>query len=148
LARHPNIAGIKASCDPGQTRQLIDLVPQGFRVIVAAPDLMDVLIRGGIADLLDGMYAVAPHWVVALAQSAQEGRWKQANRYQQDISHLRRLVTQNGVGPMFTAMMNAKGIPGRFGPRPSRALTSSEHKILQNDAVMQKLLREHPVAAG
>ena len=35
VAKHPNVRGIKCSCEFGWTRQLIDMAPQGFRVIAA-----------------------------------------------------------------------------------------------------------------
>jgi len=148
LAEHSHIGGIKASGEPGETRQLMDLAPDGFRVILAAPDLMDVFIRSGIGDHLDGIYSVAPQWVVALARCAEDGKWDEATRYQQDVSHLRRLVIKHGVLPMFSAMMNARGIPGRFAPKPFRALGPAEYQILQDDSIVQKLIREHPVVAS
>ncbi len=147
LAEHPNIAGIKASGDPGYTRQLIDLADDSFRVILAAPDLIDVFFRCGVQDHLDGIYSVAPQWVVALGRCAEEGKWEEAARYQQDVSHLRRLVLEHGLYAMFTAMMNARGIPGEFAPKPYRALAPAVHKLLQDDRIVQKLIREHPAVA-
>jgi len=148
LAEHPNIAGIKASGEPGETRQLMDLAPDGFRVILAAPDLIDVFLRHGVRDHLDGIYSVAPQWAVAIGRCATEGRWDEAATYQRDLSHVRRLVLKHGVFAMFSAIMNARGIPGEFAPKPFRALTPAERQILQDDPVMQKLIHEHPAVAS
>ena len=148
LAEHPNIAGIKASGEQSETRQLIDVAPDGFRVILAAPDLIDVFLRHGVRDHLDGIYAVAPQWVTAIGRCAEQNQWEEAATYQRDLSHVRRLIIKHGVAPMFSAMMNARGIPGEFAPKPFRALAPGERKILQDDPVVQKLIREHPAVAS
>ena len=148
LAEHPHIGGIKASGGPGEVRQLMDLVPEDFRVILAEPDLVDVFLRHGVRDHLDGIYAVAPRWVTAIGRCAQQGRWDEAAAYQRDLSHLRRLVLKHSTAPMFSAMMNARGIPGEFAPKPFRALELTERKILQDDTVVQKLISEHPVVVS
>lgn len=148
LAKHPNIRGIKASCDPGLTRQLADLVPEGFRVIFAAPDLIDVFLRQGINDHLDGIYCFAPRWVKAIADCAEQGKWDEASVYQRDVSHLRRLILNHGAMQMFTAIMNMRRIPGQFAPKPYRPLLPDEDTLLQEDPVVQKLLRQHPAAAS
>jgi len=148
LARHPNIAGIKASCEPGETRQLMDLAGDGFRVILAAPDLIDFFLRQGTNDHLDGIYAVAPQWVTAIGRCTQQDRWDEAAMYQRDLSHLRRLVIKHGVFPTFSVMMNARGIPGQFAPKPFRTLEPAEHKIVRDDPVVQKLVRQHPAVAS
>ena len=148
LTGHPNIAGIKASGEQSETRQLIDVAPDGFRVILAAPDLIDVFLRHGVRDHLDGIYAVAPQWVTAIGRCAKRNQWDEAATYQRDLSHVRRLVIKHGIWPMFSAMMNARGIPGEFAPKPFRALAPGERKILQDDPVVQKLIREHPAVAS
>jgi dihydrodipicolinate synthase/N-acetylneuraminate lyase len=148
LARHPNIRGIKCSDEPGYTRQLIDLATNSFRVIIAQLDLIDVFLRHGVRDHLDGMFAIAPGWVVALGRCAERGDWDAAARYQRNISALRRVLMKHGVFPTFTVLMNARGIQGRFAPRPFRSLSDREREVVLADPVVRELLSGRSAAVG
>jgi 4-hydroxy-tetrahydrodipicolinate synthase len=145
LSEHPNIGGIKVSDEPGYTRQLRDAARRDFRVIFAAPDLVDYLLRNGVRDHLDGIYSVAPQWTMAIARHAAEGDWEQAARYQRDLSHLRRLLLNHGAFAAFTVMMNARGIPGNFAPPPCRPIAARDREAILADAVLRKLVKEHSV---
>ncbi|MBN1675461.1 MAG: dihydrodipicolinate synthase family protein [Kiritimatiellae bacterium] len=146
LAEHPNIKGIKVSCEFTFTRQLMDrLGDRPFRVIVAQPDLVDVLLRSGIREHLDGMWAICPGWTRALRQAAASGDWEAASRYQQKITHLRNRIGAMGFG-VFTELMNARGVPGRFAPRPHATLSGEQRQQLLQDPVVAELLRDDPAA--
>ncbi len=145
-ARHPNIAGIKCSDEPGYARQLHDLTSDSFRVIIAQPDLIDVFIRHGFRDHLDGMYAVAPHWAMAIARHAAAGQWKEAARYQEMLSSLKRTLLQYGVAA-FTAVLNAYGIPGNMAPRPTRSLTKEQRERLLAEPLVRQFIRGYTAAA-
>lgn len=136
LSRHRNIRGIKCSGEIGWTRQLIDLNLPDFRVIVAAADMIDVLFRSGVTEHLDGIFAAAPHWVGEIAQSAMRQDWASAAAAQQKINALLRLVREFGVFATFTAILNARGIPGNYAPRPYRALDPRRlEAVLASDPV-------------
>ncbi len=147
LSKHPNIRGIKCSEDFSDTRQTIDAVPEDFRVIVAQPHLLDVLIRHGIWEHLDGVWAIMPKWTVAVGQCAAKGDWAGAAEYQRRIIAVRNLLFKYGFGS-FSNMMNARGIPGYFAPRPFARLDEAKAKELLNEPIMQKLIQEDPAMAG
>ncbi len=143
LAKHPNIAGAKVSCDFDFSRQLIDASTNGFRIIVAQPSLVDLLLRHGVREHLDGIWAMAPGWTVALGKAAEAGDWEKAADYQQRLTAVRKMLTKYGFS-VFTAIMNARGIPGRFAPRPFLPLTAAQHETLLADPTIQALITEDP----
>ena len=144
LAKHPNIRGIKCSDDFADTRQLIDAVPKDFRVIVAQPFLADMLIRHGVLEHLEGIWAIMPKWTLAMGQCADKGDWTGAAKYQQQLFAVRELlIFKYGFGS-FTNMMNARGIPGYFVPRPFTRLSEAQNEKLLAEPMMQKLITEDP----
>lgn len=144
LAKHPNIRGVKASCNFDDTRQVIDAVGGSFRVIVAQPNLVDVLLHHGIHEHLDGVWAIMPGWTVALAECAAKGDWAGAAEYQRQITAVRNLLPKYGFAA-FTNMMNARGIPGDFVPRPFARLDAARSEELLNEPIMKKLVQEDAV---
>ena len=60
LAKHPNIRGAKVSGRIEIARELVKRFGDRFRVIVAEPKSLDVLLREGLHAHLDGIFAVAP----------------------------------------------------------------------------------------
>jgi 4-hydroxy-tetrahydrodipicolinate synthase len=146
-ARHPNIRGIKCSADLGWTRQLIDMAPKGFRVIVAQADLVDVTLRSGITQHLDGVYALAPDWTVGIARAAAAGNWELAAGYQQKLSAILRTLRDFGVFPAFTALLNARGIPGNYCPAPMRPLDETRRAALLATPIVAELLDADGAAA-
>jgi 4-hydroxy-tetrahydrodipicolinate synthase len=139
LARHPNIRGIKCSGDIEQTRQLVDaLVDKPFRVIVAKPTLLDILLRHGMREHLDGIFGFAPNWMRAIARSASREDWPEVTRNVKSLANLLAIVLRYGVYPSMTVILNEQGVPGNFAPRPFLPLTDEQR---------QQLLEEHPVRA-
>ena len=141
LARHPQIQGIKCSGDVSTTRQLLDSVPAGFRVIVAQADLVDVLMHHGVREHLDGVFSLAPSWVKAIERSAQKNDWETAAAWQQRLSALLRLLKKYGVFQVYTLLLNERGIPGNFVPAPIRALSEDDRSTLLRQPVVKELLR-------
>lgn len=136
LATHPNIKGIKCSGDFPTTRKLIDKIDDDFRVIIAQPAIMDVILRYREIEQLDGMFAVYPHWVSAMGNAAMAGKWHEVTIIQEKMNEVAKQMIAAGVFGGFTAIMNAKGIPGRFAPRPLRMLDEeSTASLLQNHAI-------------
>jgi 4-hydroxy-tetrahydrodipicolinate synthase len=140
IAKHPNVRGIKCSCEFGWTRQLIDIAPKGFRVIAAQADLLDVLLRHGVTQHIDGIFALAPDWTVAIARAAGAGDWDAAAALQQKLSALLRVLRDFGIFPSFTALLNARGIPGNYGPAPMRPLNDERRAALLAAPIVRELL--------
>ncbi|MCC6682670.1 MAG: dihydrodipicolinate synthase family protein [Phycisphaeraceae bacterium] len=141
IARHPNIHGIKCSCDFDWTRQLMDAVESTFRVIVAQAGMVDYLCKLGVKEQLDGIFSVAPSWVVSIGRAAASSDWQTAAQYQDLMNNLLRVVHRYGVFPSFTALLNARGIPGNYAPQPYGPLSESQRCALCAEPVVRQLLR-------
>ena len=140
LVNHPNILGAKISGRLDLARELKQRFGDTFRVIVAEPDKVDVLLREGFYQHLDGMFAIAPHWVVAISRAASSGNWKRAAHYQGLLNGLRDLLleTTSDMGA-FTAMLNTRDIPGRFHAAPYSTLDESDRLTLLASPFMEEL---------
>ena len=147
LSKHPNIRGAKLSCDVDFVRQLYDRIGDTFRIIIASPNLVDVCLKYGITEHLDGVWAIMPKWTVALGECAAKGDWEAAAKYQRQITELRNLLPKYGFAA-FTNMMNARGIPGDFVPRPLTRLSEAQKEELLNEPIMKKLIEEDPADRG
>jgi len=145
-AEHKNVHGIKCSADPAWARQLASAVPVGFRVIVAQADLVNELLRDGVNELLDGIFSVAPAWVRAIGDAARAGRWDDAARCQRRLSELLSIVKRYGVFQSMTTLLNARGIPGKFGPAPVAPITAAAAAQLLGEPIVQDLLSSQPPA--
>lgn len=146
LARHRNIRGIKCSSELGWARQLVDLAPPNFEVIFAQADAVDLLLRHGIRSHLDGIFALAPHWTVRIGDAAAAGNWEQAEAWQQRLSALLRVLKQYGVFPSFTAMLNARGIPGKFAPAPMAQIEQTQLRSLLAEPIVRELIENREPA--
>lgn len=141
LAEHPNIAGIKCSGDLGQTRRLIDAVEgSDFRVVVAQAPLMDYLIRNGVRDFLDGVYCIVPKLVRGIADAADGGDWAASSARSQLLNGLLSMLRKYGVFPATTALLNHRGIPGNYAPRPHFPLSAEQREqLLAEPAIIAAL---------
>jgi 4-hydroxy-tetrahydrodipicolinate synthase len=140
LADHPNIRGIKCSDDPAYMRQLLDRIGDRFRVLIAAPLLMDVFLRYGACELLDGVFCLCPSQVVRMGRAATEDDWQTAARMQQGINELTQLLIKYGVWPSFNALLNQIGVPGKIRPRPYRMWGATETELFLADTETQAVL--------
>ena len=143
LIRHPNIRGIKCSDEIVSTRQLIETLGGKTRLVVAQPLITDLLLKFGIQEHLDGMFALAPGWTVALGKAAAEGNWEQAASYQQKIMMFATVLRDYGVFPAATALLNALGIPGRLGPRPFRMLSEERQREMLGSDTIRRWIAEN-----
>lgn len=146
LAKHPNIKGAKLSCDTTFSVPLIEAIGDSFRVIVAKPDLMDILLRHGINEQLDGMWAICPKWTVEVGRCGEKGDWAKAAEHRRNIIKARNFLGKYGFAA-FTGMMNARGIPGDFVPRPFTKLSDAKKKELLNEPIVKQLVEEDPAQA-
>jgi 4-hydroxy-tetrahydrodipicolinate synthase len=140
LAKHPNIKGIKCSDEFAATRQLIDAVGDSLRVIVASPLMVDVTLRTGIYEQLDGLFAVAPRWTTALGKAAQAGDWELAAKEQRKIISLLHTLVKYGIFPAATALLRVKGVAGKLAPRPYQMLDDATIARLMDEPIAKELL--------
>jgi len=148
LAKHPNIPGIKASCEIAFIRSLADRVGDSFRVIIANAFLVDTLLHHGFYNHLDGMWAMAPRWTVEIGGCAARSDWQGAADNQRKIIELKEVVILKYDFAGFTGVMNARGIPGFFTPRPFTRLSQDRREQLLNEPIVQKLMKEDPAQSS
>jgi 4-hydroxy-tetrahydrodipicolinate synthase len=142
LAAHPNIAGIKCSGPITQTRQLIDaLDARKFRVMVGCPTLLDHLLRVGIAQHVDGVFALAPRLARTIARSAEAENWSEAENLTQILGRLLSTLYEYGVFPAAQEILHAKKIRGSFLPLPYRPLSEERTRELLAEPAVQSILR-------
>ncbi|MCC7087218.1 MAG: dihydrodipicolinate synthase family protein [Pirellulales bacterium] len=143
LAKHPNVGGIKCSGLWEETRQLIDVVGDRFRVIPAQPHLVDQLARVGVRENLDGIFSIAPHWSIGIVRAAECGDWARAAGLQQKLSQLLRLLReQYTIFGGCEVILAAKGMPCQLAPAPLRRLTAQEKERLLSESLIQELIQE------
>jgi 4-hydroxy-tetrahydrodipicolinate synthase len=141
VAKHPNIRGAKVSGRLDFARELMQQFGDDFRIIVAEPDKVDTLLREGITSHLDGMFAIAPQWVTKIASAVAEKDWARAADYQRKLNDLRDLLlTAPSDMGAFTAMMNARNIPGNFHAAPYHALDAEARSTLVSSPIMCDLV--------
>ena len=141
LAEHANIAGIKCSDEPSYTRQLIDRAGDHFRVIMAAPLLLDVFLHQGIAEHVDGIFCLCPRQIAAIGCAAVQQDWELAAMVQQGVNRTMRLLRKYDVWRPYTALMNTLGTPGRMKPRPHRQWSAAETEEFLRDDETQAVLQ-------
>ena len=133
LAEHPNIHGIKCTCGVEWTRELIGRVDARFRVIPSALQEMHVLLRAGITQHLDGLFGLMPNWTAAIAQAADLKDWDRVDELKNRFVRLFELVRRFGSFASYTAIVNARGIPGNFAPAPLKPLSTADRDVLLCD---------------
>ncbi len=150
LSRHPNIAGIKISANLPKARAVRERLDASFRVIPAEPQLLDhCAVTGPWSEHLDGVWAATPHWAMAIATLAARGDHAAASGVQRRLNGLlQRWIDSGQIMAAFTATMNARGIPGRYHPRPLRDLPDAARRALLESPEVVELLRDHPVTAA
>lgn len=145
IASLPNIAGIKSSADFAWTSSLMERVPAEFRVIAAAPNIFAKLLRAGVPEQLDGIFAVVPAHTEKIIEAAKAEDWNRADELQSQLNALLTLMVQKyEVFPASTALLNAQGIPGNCAVRPMRELTPDRAKALLEESVVQQCLGFSP----
>ncbi|MCC6491769.1 MAG: hypothetical protein IT424_01975, partial [Pirellulales bacterium] len=101
----------------------------------------------GVAEHLDGMFAIAPQWIKGIVSAAAVNDWPLAAAYQAKLNELRaELINSASVMGAFTVMMNARGIPGRFHGAPYASLDERQRDALCASAVMRSLTSEASAA--
>jgi 4-hydroxy-tetrahydrodipicolinate synthase len=149
LARHPNIRGIKCSGEWTATRRLMDRVGDAFRVVPAQPTIVDMLVRCGVRENLDGIFGILPALSVGIVEAGERGDYSLAASRQGELTEFLHLVA--GAYPLFpacTAILNARGIPGKVHPQPMASLSPAQRERLLSEPLVHKLLAESSSAAS
>lgn len=130
IAGIPNITGAKFSGCASLIRKLTPHLPDGFRTIIADPLMTDQFFRAGVPEHLDGLWALAPELAVTIDHCCEQGRFDEAADAQNRLNHLHRLIVEFGVFESATAILNARGIPGRMAPWPIGTLDNPRAEAL------------------
>jgi 4-hydroxy-tetrahydrodipicolinate synthase len=142
LAKHPNIRGIKCSGEWSSIWRLIENVGKDFRVIPAQPTMIDLLVRGGVADNLDGIYAVVPNLATSIAMAAENGNYAEAAKKQQQLTELLDVVCgKYPLLPACSAIFQARGVPARIHPIPMESLSAEQTAQLLNEPAIAAVLK-------
>ncbi len=141
LSKHPNIRGIKCTKDDGEwARQIIPLVDDSFRVMAGHGTRMDVLIRAGVREHVDGVYSLFPQWALKIAEAADRGDWDLAAERQAILSEfMLTVLPRYPVLPACTAILNARDIPGNFAPRPMCPIDQQQREQLLAEPTVIRL---------
>ncbi len=146
LARHPNIHGIKCSDHLVTARPLMDAGIEGFRVILAQPLLMDMLLHSGVREHLDGVYGLVPHWMNQMKQAAINSDWATVEQVQRDLAALLKALIEFPA-PLFASaneLLRLRGVSGFCAPAPIRPLTPEQQAAFSQVPIVQKLIAESP----
>jgi 4-hydroxy-tetrahydrodipicolinate synthase len=142
LSKHSNIRGIKCSGEWTGTRRLMDRVDPAFRVVPAQPLMVDLLARLGYAENLDGVYSIVPALSTSIVEAVANGDAKLATAQQGKLTELLMLlVSAYPLFPACTAVLNARGIPGKVHHLPMKSLTKEQSDSLLSDPRVSPLLK-------
>jgi 4-hydroxy-tetrahydrodipicolinate synthase len=142
LSKHPNIRGIKCSGEWTGVRRLIDRVDPSFRVVPAQPLMVDHLARLGYGENLDGVYSIVPGLSTSIVEAVAKGDEKLAAVQQGKLTELLMvLVSAYPLFPACSAVLNARGIPGKVHHLPTKSLTKEQTERLLSDPRVSPLLK-------
>ncbi|HWL07541.1 MAG TPA: dihydrodipicolinate synthase family protein [Planctomicrobium sp.] len=146
LLRHPNIAGIKCSDHFTSTRPILDAIGDQKRVIVAQPTLLDVLLRSGVEEHLDGVFGLVPPWIEQMKSATQTKNWHELSDLQRDLSELLKFLLEFPAPVLSAAneVLRLRGIPGKIAPAPMPRLTPEQQEEFAGAAIIQKAIRQPP----
>ncbi len=147
-AEHPNIIGIKCSGPIDTARQLQARLGDGFRIVLAQPMNIDAFVRVGFHEFLDGVFALAPSWMVSLADAIEAEDWDRVSREQRRLTELLVLLRQDNPFRGFSLLMNQRGVPGQFVTSPIAQPTQAMREALLRSPVVEQLLAETSLGAA
>jgi len=149
LSKHPNIRGIKCSGEWTATRRLMDHVDKGFRVVPAQCDILDMLVRCDVNSNLDGIYAVLPDLSVGIVEAAERGDYALAAVKQRQLTEFRQMIlTKYPLFPASKAVLNVRGVPGKFYPAPIKPLDPGQLERFFAEPLIRELVGTSPAAEG
>jgi 4-hydroxy-tetrahydrodipicolinate synthase len=141
LSKHPNIQGIKCSCDYARSHELRAQTPTDFRVIVAQPTLLAPLIRSGFTEHLDGIFAVLPGVTQRLVAEASAAQWTEAEEFQSLLARVLVLLRDRyPIFPACEALLNSQGVAGKCHTSPIRSLSAENKEKLLAEPLIRQVL--------
>ena len=95
---------------------------------------------------LDGLYGLYPPWLTQIGEYGANGEWDKAAAVQKKLTHATMLLRQMPVLQSFSAVMNERGIPGHFAPRPFAPLSEEDREKVLDDPIIREVLAATPAA--
>jgi dihydrodipicolinate synthase/N-acetylneuraminate lyase len=121
---------------------LMDRVDGGFRVMPAQPLLVDLLVRCGVRDNLDGIFSIVPGLAVSIVEAAERGDYAEAATRQDRLTKfLNRIQALGQLFPVCTAILNARGVPGRVHVAPMKSLDPAAVEKLLDDPIIRDAMK-------
>lgn len=136
LAKHPNIIAIKdSSGDLNQIKAYIELTKDtSFAVLSGSDSLILKALQAGAKGAIAATSNLLTENDVAIYTSFQQGDIKAAQRYQDHIEHLRRVLTLGSIPSVLKAAMNMMDLPVGLARNPVMPLADAAMKQI-NDMV-------------
>lgn len=142
LSEHPNIPGAKCSDKWEDTRVLMDMVDDDFRIIPAQPFLVDQLVYMKVEDNLDGVFSIYPDLVSDIVTAAEKHDYAIASKLQKYLSDFLRLIRNEfPLHDAFAAILNSRGVEGELAIPPLRKMTESERERLFALDLVEKMVQ-------
>ena len=92
-------------------------------MVPAQPLIVDTLVRCGVRENLDGIYSILPGLSMSIVAAAEKGDYALAAARQADLTEfLMLIITAYPLFPACTAILNARGVPGKVHPFPMKAI--------------------------
>ncbi|MBA2117661.1 dihydrodipicolinate synthase family protein [Bremerella alba] len=142
VVQHPNIHGLKCTRSWEWTVDLWNRFGDLTRVVPAQPERVADLIRLGVPDNLDGLFALFPNHSRALADAADRGDFDEADRIQAELSAFLPIAREVGLFGSVTAVLNAMGIAGEMAPEPYHRLDDQQRAHLLSQTAIQQLIED------
>ncbi|UUO04755.1 dihydrodipicolinate synthase family protein [Blastopirellula sp. J2-11] len=148
LSEHPNIHGIKCSDHFAQSRPLLEQQSDQFRVIIAQPTMLDVLLKAGVREHLDGVFGFAPHWIRDLQTALGNEDWFAVTQIQNQFNELLAAMQSIDASIFSTTseLLNLRGIPGRMAPKPLRLLSPPQQERFRSLPIVQQAISRAALA--
>lgn len=140
VVAHPNIHGLKCTRDWQWTVDLWERFGGKTRVVPAQPERVADLVRLGVPDNLDGLFAIVPNQSRALADAADRGDWDAAAQIQNDLCRFLEVARASHLFGAVTCMMNAMGVEGIMAPEPYYQLNSEDKASLLSNVTVRRVI--------
>jgi dihydrodipicolinate synthase/N-acetylneuraminate lyase len=107
-----------------------------------------MLVRCGVHDNLDGIYAVLPDLTTSIVEAAEASDYPLAAARQGKLTEFRQLLlTKYPLFPACTVILNARGVPGKVYPAPMKPLDAGQVERLFGEPLIRELVGKASVSA-
>ncbi|MCC9605550.1 dihydrodipicolinate synthase family protein [Blastopirellula sp. JC732] len=149
VVAHPNIHGLKCTRTWEWTVELWERFGGKTRVVPAQPERVADLVRLGVPDNLDGLFAIFPNQSRALADAADRGEWEEAASLQADLNSFLEVIRAKHLFGAVTCVMNEMGTEGLMAPEPYYQLSAEEKEaFLSNPTIHRVIANELKLAVA